>query len=159
MNQDVCVSYYKSGFVGWLELKVSPLGVVGLTFAGVPPSESRSQASPLMDQLISELDLYFSGALKRFSVPLDIQAGTAFERRVWDVLIPIPWGQTWSYSRVAAAIGQPRACRAVGSANGRNRIPILIPCHRVIRSDGSLGGYSSGLHIKKKLLELESIQV
>lgn len=159
MNRDVSVSYYRNGHVGWLELKVSPLGVVGVTFADLPPPEPHSQASPVMDQLISELDLYFSGALKRFSVALDVHTGTAFERRVWDALITIPWGQTWSYSRVAAAIGQPRAFRAVGSANGRNRIPILIPCHRVIRSDGSLGGYSSGLHIKKKLLELESIQV
>ena len=91
----------------------------------------------------------------RFTAPLDLSAGTPFQRKVWQLLRTIPRGQTRSYAWVAQKIGKPRAARAVGAACGANLIPILIPCHRVIASDGSLGGYSSGLHRKKRLLKLE----
>jgi len=111
-----------------------------------------------MDKLVKELDLYFSRELKRFSVPLDLASGTRFQRQVWEELQRIPHGETRSYGQVAAAVGNPRAARAVGSANRTNCVPILIPCHRVISANGGLGGYSSGVHIKKILLELEGVR-
>jgi AraC family transcriptional regulator of adaptative response/methylated-DNA-[protein]-cysteine methyltransferase len=87
-------------------------------------------------------------------LPIDV-AGTAFQEAVWRELRKIPAGETRSYAQIAAAIGQPKAVRAVGTANGDNHIAVLIPCHRVIRSDGSLGGYAGGLDRKRKLLEAE----
>jgi methylated-DNA-[protein]-cysteine S-methyltransferase len=107
--------------------------------------------------LIEELDLYFMGKLKKFSVPLDPFEGTGFQRLVWDELTRIPYGEIKSYGEIAAAIGHSLAARAVGLANRSNSIPILIPCHRVIRADGSLGGYASGPDIKRRLLELEGV--
>lgn len=104
-----------------------------------------------------ELRAYFAGSLVRFTCPVDLSAGTAFQQRVWHTLRKIPWGRTWSYGQVAAAVGNERACRAVGSANGRNPIPIIVPCHRVVNADGGLGGFGSGLDVKKALLRLESI--
>jgi len=109
-----------------------------------------------MEKLVRELDRYFRGELESFSVPLDLDDGTPFQRKVWKQLIAIPYGGAASYADIAAAVGNPKAARAVGSANGRNRIPILIPCHRVIKADGGIGGYASGTPIKKALLELEN---
>jgi len=103
-----------------------------------------------------ELDAYFAGELRLFTVPLDLR-GTPFQRRVWDVLNTIPWGQTLSYGEVAARLGRPRAARAVGRAVGTNPVAVVVPCHRVIGSDGSLTGYAGGLDKKKALLRLEGI--
>jgi methylated-DNA-[protein]-cysteine S-methyltransferase len=111
----------------------------------------------MMGALVDELDRYFAGKLTKFTVPLDPASGTPFQRQVWNGLTAIPYGETRSYSGVAQGVGHPGAARAVGSANRRNDIPILIPCHRVIKADGTLGGYASGLKIKKALLELEGI--
>ena len=108
----------------------------------------------IIERLRSELDRYFSGTLKRFSVPLEYP-GTEFQARVWKALLGIPYGTTQSYEDVARAIGNPGAVRAVGHANGLNRIAILIPCHRVVNKSGELGGYGGGLWRKKRLLELE----
>jgi O-6-methylguanine DNA methyltransferase len=108
----------------------------------------------LLDQLRAELADYFAGALSRFTVPLVIR-GTPFQEAVWQELLRIPFGATCSYADVARAIGAPRASRAVGAANGQNRICILIPCHRVIASGGSIGGYGGGLDRKRFLLDLE----
>jgi len=107
-----------------------------------------------LDLLERELARYFSGALKNFSVPL-VYPGTPFQQRVWDQLLTIPYGDTRSYEQLAAAIGKPKTVRAVGHANGLNRISILIPCHRVINKDGKLGGYGGGLRRKEYLLALE----
>jgi len=107
-----------------------------------------------LDVLERELAGYFSGALKKFTVPL-VYPGTPFQRRVWEQLLTIPYGETRSYEQLATAIGNPEAVRAVGHANGLNRISILIPCHRVINKDGKLGGYGGGLRRKQYLLELE----
>jgi AraC family transcriptional regulator of adaptative response/methylated-DNA-[protein]-cysteine methyltransferase len=108
----------------------------------------------LIPRLRAELGLYFEGKLKSFTVPL-APAGSPFERRVWDELLKIPYGATRSYEEIAVSAGVPGACRAVGSANGRNRIAILIPCHRVVRKDGTLGGYGGGVWRKTRLLEIE----
>ncbi len=110
-----------------------------------------------LDQLRAELGEYFAGTRQTFTVPLVVR-GTPFEERVWGALRQIPYGDTCSYVDVAEAIGSPKASRAVGSANGRNRIAIVIPCHRVVNADGKLGGYGGGLWRKKRLLELEGAE-
>ena len=103
----------------------------------------------------NELDQYLKGKLKKFTVPLDLK-GTNFQLKVWKALLKIKYGKTKSYLDIANAIEQPDAVRAVANANGQNGIAIIIPCHRVIGSDGSLTGYGGGLPIKRKLLRLES---
>lgn len=110
--------------------------------------------SPVFDVLRGQLDEYFSGARGDFTVPL-LTPGTPFQTLVWDALRRIPTGTTTSYKRLAESIGKPDAVRAVARANGDNRISILIPCHRVIGSDGQLVGYGGGLWRKRKLLDLE----
>ena len=105
-------------------------------------------------QAVTELEQYFAGERREFDVAL-APMGTPFQRAVWQQLRGIPYGKTCSYKDIAAAIGQPKAVRAVGSANGRNPLCIVIPCHRVIAADGSLGGYSGGLGLKSRLLDLE----
>lgn len=104
-----------------------------------------------------QLAAYFHGSSARFDLAL-APCGTPFQRRVWDTLSSIPHGQAISYARLAALCGTPKAFRAVGAANGRNPIPIIIPCHRVIAADGSLGGFSSGLDRKRALLALEGVE-
>ncbi|HSQ31117.1 MAG TPA: methylated-DNA--[protein]-cysteine S-methyltransferase [Gemmatimonadaceae bacterium] len=111
--------------------------------------------SPILDQLRTELAEYFAGRRRSFDLPLRTP-GTGFQMRVWEELLRIPYGTTTSYARLATAVGNPSAVRAVARANGDNRIAIIIPCHRVIGSDGSLTGYGGGLWRKKKLLDLEA---
>lgn len=107
-----------------------------------------------LDLAHDQLDAYFAGRLRRFTVTLD-QRGTPFQRQVWAALAAIPFGETRSYGAIAAAIGQPSASRAVGAANGRNPISIIVPCHRVIGSAGTLTGFAGGLEAKRALLALE----
>jgi AraC family transcriptional regulator of adaptative response/methylated-DNA-[protein]-cysteine methyltransferase len=107
-----------------------------------------------LQRLERELADYFAGSLRGFSVPL-VYPGTRFQRRVWEQLLAIPYGETRSYQGLARALGEPSAVRAVGRANGLNRLAIVIPCHRVINKDGRLGGYGGGLRRKQYLLELE----
>jgi methylated-DNA-[protein]-cysteine S-methyltransferase len=109
-------------------------------------------------EVIRQLQAYFRGELKVFDVPLAME-GTDFQLRVWNALRGIPYGETVSYAQLAERIGNPKAVRAVGLANGSNPIPIIVPCHRVIGSDGSLTGFGGGLPIKKILIELESRQL
>ena len=109
----------------------------------------------VLDKACRELDAYFAGALRQFTVAVDPQ-GTEFQRKCWAALQKIPYGKTRSYAQQAVAIGNPKAMRAVGLANGRNPIAVIIPCHRVIGADGSLTGFGGGLPRKKFLLELES---
>ena len=112
--------------------------------------------SQILDQTEQELAEYFEGARQRFSIPLKIQ-GTQFQEKVWKRLVKIPYGKTLSYDALAEAIGHTGAQRAVGTANGCNRIAIVIPCHRVIRADGTLSGYGGGVWRKQRLLELEGV--
>lgn len=111
--------------------------------------------SPLATPLGQQLGDYFAGRRTNFSLPIK-PLGTPFQRQVWQALLAIPYGHTASYQAIARAIGQPQACRAVGGANHRNPLSIIIPCHRVIRADGRLGGYGGGLDRKKYLLDLEA---
>ncbi len=112
-------------------------------------------AHPLLEQGASEIERYFAGDLREFTTPL-FTPGTEFEQRVWAQLGRIPYGTTVSYAQLASAIGVPSGSRAVAGANGRNRVAIVIPCHRVIAADGGLGGYAGGTWRKQRLLELES---
>ena len=107
-----------------------------------------------LDQLVSELGDYFAGQLKKFKVKIDVH-GTPFQMSDWDQLLKIPYGETRSYGEIAKALGKPGASRAVGRANGSNYLSIVIPCHRVIDSNGNLHGYGGKIWRKKKLLELE----
>lgn len=107
-----------------------------------------------LDRLRAELDEYFDGRRKEFRIPLHL-VGTPFQVRVWQTLLQIPYGTTITYAQQARMIGNPAAVRAVAAANGRNRLPILVPCHRVIGADGSLTGYSGGVGRKAELLRLE----
>jgi AraC family transcriptional regulator of adaptative response/methylated-DNA-[protein]-cysteine methyltransferase len=111
-------------------------------------------ANPHLMTLSAELSGYFGGTLKQFSVPLSYD-GSGFQRDVWGELLRIPYGEVRSYQDIADALGMPNATRAVGHANGQNRIAIVIPCHRVVNSGGALGGYGGGLWRKRKLLDLE----
>ena len=117
--------------------------------------EVREGHDAILDRLRSELSAYFAGALDTFTVPLTI-AGTPFQERVWSELLRIPYGQTRSYEDIAQALGAPGSQRAVGHANGSNRIAIVVPCHRVINKSGKLGGYGGELWRKKALLALET---
>lgn len=105
--------------------------------------------------LIKQFSSYFAGNLKNFEFPLDLRLGTPFQQRVWKRLTTIPYGKTRSYKWLASAIKNPQACRAVGNANGKNPLSIIIPCHRVVRENGGLGGYTGGTNIKRYLLQLE----
>lgn len=105
-------------------------------------------------EVAAQLDAYFAGRLREFEVALDVH-GTDFQRRVWQSLLQIPYGETWSYGKQAAFLGDGRAVRAVAGANGRNPLSIIVPCHRVIGSDGRLTGYGGGMARKAALLRLE----
>lgn len=118
------------------------------------PEDMEVSETPLLREAARQLESYFRGELKEFSLPLE-PIGTDFMKRVWTALCEIPYGRTASYGEIAERIGKPGAARAVGLANNRNPIPIIIPCHRVIGADGSLTGYGGGLDLKKRLLDLE----
>jgi methylated-DNA-[protein]-cysteine S-methyltransferase len=120
-------------------------------FAGEP---ARSD-DPLLVAAADQLRAYFEGELRDFDLPL-APSGTEFQRRVWDAVSTVPFGATASYAEIAAAIGTPSACRAVGAANGRNPLPVIVPCHRVVGSTGALTGYGGGLERKRALLDLEA---
>jgi methylated-DNA-[protein]-cysteine S-methyltransferase len=112
------------------------------------------ESAPALRTYILELEEYFSDKRHKFTFPLDLR-GTDFQRACWQALLKIPYGETRTYADIARAVGKPTAFRAVGMANNRNPVAIVVPCHRVIASDGTLCGYGGGLDVKRKLLELE----
>ena len=158
--------------VAWFESPVGPLiaaataeAVCLLEFSDAARLDSRIEtlcrrhgtraaSTPVLDELRRELDEYFKGRRREFSAPL-VYPGTPFQERVWSALREIRYGETWSYLDVARRIGDLKATRAVGSANGENPIAIVIPCHRVVNANGDLGGYGGGLWRKRILLDLE----
>ncbi|MCH1609668.1 MAG: methylated-DNA--[protein]-cysteine S-methyltransferase [Luminiphilus sp.] len=141
--------------LGTLQIEATARGLCGIWFpsrsVNHPPSSGKNRVITLAKQ---ELSAYFTGDLTTFSVPLDWQ-GTRFQESVWQALLAVPFGKTVTYGDVARAIGRPRSSRPVGGAVGRNPLPIIVPCHRVIGSDRSLTGFTGGLDIKIRLLELE----
>lgn len=122
---------------------------------GPSPTHGRSDRGPFADA-VAQLEEYFAGERTRIDLVLDT-GGTSFQREVWAGLQRIPYGETMGYGELAEHLGRPGAGRAVGSANGANPIPIIIPCHRVIAADGTLGGYGGGLDCKTRLLALEGV--
>jgi O-6-methylguanine DNA methyltransferase len=112
------------------------------------------ESASVLDPYVRELDQYFAGNLREFTFPLDMR-GTDFQLACWNALVAIPYGETRAYGDIARAVNRPTGFRAVGMANNRNPIAIVVPCHRVIASDGTLCGYGGGLDIKRRLLELE----
>ena len=154
----------------WYELHDSPLGELLLACNGaavtrlhlaqgryvprIAPDWVRGGRQPVLARLRRELDAYFAGSLREFTIAVDPQ-GTEFQQRAWTALATIPYGETRTYGQQAAAIGRPSAVRAIGAANGRNPIAIVLPCHRVVGADGSLTGYAGGLDAKDFLLRLE----
>jgi methylated-DNA-[protein]-cysteine S-methyltransferase len=143
---------------GPLLLALSSRGLFKLEFHRGQRAEGTGQlwqeSAPALNPWLRQLDEYFSGHRQQFSLPLDLR-GTDFQLKCWRALLDIPYGETCSYRDIARAIAHPHAFRAVGMSNNRNPIAIVVPCHRVIASDGSLCGYGGGLEIKRKLLDLE----
>ncbi|MCW5978663.1 MAG: methylated-DNA--[protein]-cysteine S-methyltransferase [Bryobacteraceae bacterium] len=129
--------------------------VAGLRGACSSEDWWRDDAHPLLGDAAEQLRAYFGRARREFELPLDLR-GTEFQLKVWRALRGIPYGERRSYRDIARAIGSAAATRAVGAANGRNPVAIVVPCHRVIAADGSLGGYAGGLRVKEMLLELEA---
>ena len=157
--------------VGPLFLAASRKGLVALEFDARLPGQQSIRPNPRhlreekmgiafeyaprrMRPYVSQLEEYFGGQRREFTIPLDLR-GTDFQRACWRALLAIPYGKTRSYADIARAVGKPGAYRAVGTANNRNPVAIVVPCHRVISSDGTLCGYGGGLDVKRKLLELE----
>jgi methylated-DNA-[protein]-cysteine S-methyltransferase len=147
----------------------SPIGVLTLTaedgyLTGLHMDDQRHAPSgstdwvrdaAAFDDVLSQLDAYFSGRITDFDVEVRMR-GTEFQRRVWGGLTQIPYGETWSYAQLAEKVGNPKACRAVGLANGRNPVAVIVPCHRVIGANGTLTGYGGGLDRKRWLLDHEA---
>ena len=148
--------------IGPISARASDLGIAELTF--VIPSERVTRAGSFtstraavrwLDALQRELEAYFSGRRRELDIPIDVR-GTPFQHRVWEHVRAIPFGETRSYGEIAHAVGAPRSARAVGAANGQNRVSLLVPCHRVVGSGGALTGYAWGVDKKQWLLEHEA---
>jgi methylated-DNA-[protein]-cysteine S-methyltransferase len=164
---DVAYATADSPF-GTLTLAATDEGLVTLGLPNLPTDQVLEnlanrvsprilQAPGRLDEARRELDLYFEGRLKSFDLPLDWRLSSGFRQRVLREIDRIPFGETRSYTEMAAGAGNPRAVRAAGSACGSNPIPIIVPCHRVLRTGGALGGYGGGLPLKKELLKLEGV--
>lgn len=142
--------------VGTLRVTADDVGVVSVDRVKQPVTSTASaKANRHAQTAVRQLREYFAGKRRRFDVSLHLD-GTIFQQRAWQAMRGIPYGETISYAQQAKRIGKPRATRAVGTANGANPVPIIVPCHRVIASDGSLGGYALGLSMKRRLLALEN---
>ncbi len=141
--------------VGLIGIRAHGGRVTDLLFMHVEPSTALSApGSRLIDETFQQLEAWFSGRLREFALPL-VEPRSAFERRVREAMLAIPYGQTASYGELAAAIGSPGAARAVGAACGRNPLPVIVPCHRVLGAGGRIGGYRGGTEMKRWLLDFE----
>ncbi|MCF8243321.1 MAG: methylated-DNA--[protein]-cysteine S-methyltransferase [Melioribacteraceae bacterium] len=145
-------SFYKSD-IGYLDITATGDGIRSIEFSDLMPVNG-FEVNHHIEKCLKQLHEYFKGRRKRFTVDLDLD-GTTFQKRVWSELLVIPYGKTLTYLDIAMALGDMKSIRAVGTANGRNKIPIIIPCHRVIGTDGSLTGYAGGIWRKKWLLDHE----
>jgi len=153
--------YLYDTIIGKLMMKENGNAITGIKFAGCysdadkyNDKEIPNSETPIILMAKEQLEEYFTGKRKLFQLPLN-PIGTPFQRKVWDCLLQIPYGETRSYKEVAIMAGNENACRAVGMANNKNPIPILIPCHRVLGSNGKLVGFAGGLDMKQQLLDIE----
>lgn len=144
--------------IGPLYLVVSANFLHGIFWKeqALPKEKKNSPEAMMLDKTQKQIHEYLEGQREDFDIPLMLE-GTEFQKRVWAQLQKIPYGETRSYKQIATALKDPNACRAVGTANGRNPISIIVPCHRVINESGKLGGYAGGLDIKERLLRLEKL--
>jgi O-6-methylguanine DNA methyltransferase len=142
--------------VGWLRISATEAGVSGIEFLDQPPTGAPMIQSPHLKEAYKQLSEYFRGERMTFKLKLDFH-GTKFQKDVWKALESIPFGSTASYKEIAESIGCPKGARAIGMANNRNPLPIVVPCHRVIGASGDMVGYGSGLELKEKLLRHEGI--
>ena len=147
------ISYLKSP-IGEIKITADENSVNSILFVFNDTEMEEENINDVLTQCKKELSEYFSGKRKEFEVPVT-QAGTSFQQRVWSELIKIPYGETVSYNFIAESLGDKKSIRAVGASNGKNQVSIIVPCHRVIGSDGSLTGYAGGLWRKKWLLNHE----
>jgi methylated-DNA-[protein]-cysteine S-methyltransferase len=154
--QGIHTTYYHSP-VGLLKISGTDEYISEVTFHDVSEKNApkKKQLPPMLIHCVEQLIQYFNGQLRQFELPLN-QTGTPFQQETWNLLVGIPYGRTISYLDLARQTGDAKATRAVANANGRNNIAIIVPCHRVIGSDGSLTGYAGGLWRKKWLLEHEA---
>ena len=152
--------YFYETPIGRLQIFADSECITGISFFEKKVQDAVEEETPLIKRMYLELEEYFIGKRKIFDIPVR-PAGTSFQQSVWKALQAIPYGETRSYKQIAEIIGNPAACRAVGMANNRNPIPIVIPCHRVVGTNGDLTGYAGGLDVKMKLLDIEnaSLQV
>ena len=140
--------------LGCIAVEDNSTEITAVRFLKNKTAENFAEPAELAKLAKKQLDEYFSGKRKKFDLPF-LMAGTDFQKKVWTELLNIPYDKVCSYKDIAVRIGKPNACRAVGSANNKNNIPIIIPCHRVIGASGKLVGYSDGLEIKQFLINLE----
>ena len=153
------VHYYHSP-IGILKISAEEEYITGLSLeVQEEPQELVSETPPtaLLQETCNQLTEYFAGERTSFNLPIKFTTGTPFQHSVWNALRNIPYGETRSYEDIAAAVGNPKAVRAIGQANHNNPILLLVPCHRVINKNGSLGGFGCGVEIKKQLLHLEGV--
>lgn len=143
--------------LGIIGIRENSKSITDIYFSKVDTNDNIEETD-LIKECFKQLKEYFEGNRTKFDLPLD-PIGTEFQSKVWNELLKIPYGETKSYKDVAIAIGNEKACRAIGMANNKNPIPIIIPCHRVIGSNGKLVGYSGGLGVKEKLLNIENIDI
>jgi methylated-DNA-[protein]-cysteine S-methyltransferase len=142
--------------IGTLTLLCGDAGLRNVLWDGeIPPDDATEETCATLTAATDQIREYFDGTRTSFDIPLDL-AGTPFQRRAWRELARIPFGETISYAEQARRVGNPRAARAVGSANAANRVPVVLPCHRVVAAGGGLGGFGGGLDVKQILLDHEA---
>jgi len=158
------IHYYHSP-IGVLKITAEEEYVTGLSLCTeevlnvAKMQEGEDACYPLLKETCRQLTEYFSGTRTTFDLPIKYVSGTPFQHSVWNALRSIPYGETRSYEDIAVAIGNPKAVRAIGQANTRNPILLLVPCHRVINKNGSIGGFGCGVEVKKQLLQLEGLEI
>lgn len=143
--------------LGIIGIRENNKSITNIYFSKVDTNDNIEETD-LIKKCFKQLKEYFEGSRIKFDLPLDIK-GTEFQNKVWNELLKIPYGEVKSYKDIAMAIGNEKVCRAIGMANNKNPIPIIIPCHRVIGSNGKLVGYAGGLNVKEKLLNIEKIDI
>ena len=154
--------FYQSP-IGILEITQVNAHITGVRLLAsqgeVLQKETESSRSPFLTEACIQLDEYFANKRTTFDLPIKYPSGTPFQHSVWNALRDIPYGETRSYEDIARAIGNPKAVRAIGQTNTRNPILLLVPCHRVINKNGTIGGFGCGVEVKRKLLQLEGINI
>lgn len=144
--------------IGRIKISEKDEKIIGLVFSDYKKEDEIEKETELIKKAYTQLEEYLSGKRTEFNIEIEM-IGTEFQKKVWKELLNIPYGETRSYKDIAIAIGNEKACRAVGNANNKNPIAIIVPCHRVVGSDGSMTGYAGGLNIKEKLLKIEKCSV